>query len=151
VNGGLNYVDAKLIRFAARSSFESTILGSGNLAVVSDGYRPRGVPAITGNVGVTFHGEYRDHPWYLRTDVLYTGDYYGDNEEFNRDPGAATVNLRVGADLRKGMTLEVFSTNLFDNKRLPPIAFTTPGIGGRKIFTPPPKLREVGIRLLADF
>ncbi len=152
LTGGFNYVDAQLVRFASRSSFESVILNSGSLAVVSDGYRPRGVPAITGNLGVTVHGELaNENAWYVRTDVLYTGDLYGDNEEFNRDPGAATVNLRAGVDLRKGLTLEVFSTNLLNLKRLPPIAFTTPGIGGRKIFTPVPKLRDVGMRLLAEF
>ena len=152
VAGGLTYVDSVLTSYQARSSFESVVLGSGNLSVVSDGFRPRGVPEWNGNLSLTVHGDMMDRGWYIRGDLLYEGGRYGDNEEFNLDPGAARYNLRAGIDINKNFTAEIYGNNITNLKRLPQIAFTTAGVGAnRKIFTGPPTLREVGVRLLADF
>ncbi|MDX2221738.1 MAG: TonB-dependent receptor [Rhodospirillaceae bacterium] len=152
LQAGVTYVDGKLTSYAARSTFESVVLGSGSLAVVSDGYRPRGAVEWTGNLSATVHGDLMDRAWYIRGDALYEGGRYADNEEFNLDPGATRYNLRGGIDLVDGVRGELYANNITNLKRLPAIAFTTTGVGAnRKIFTGPPTLREVGVRFLADF
>lgn len=152
LQGGLTYVDSVLTNFAARSTFESVVLGSGSLSVVLDGYRPRGVPAWNANLSLTVHGDVMERGWYVRGDMLYEGDRYADNEEFNRDPGAARYNLRGGLDVNENFTVELYGNNITNLKRLPAIAFTTAGVGAnRKIFTGPPTLRELGVRVLANF
>ncbi len=152
IAGGVTFVDSVLTDYAARSTFESVVLGSGSLSVVSDGYRPRGVPEWNGNLSLTVHGDAMDRAWYVRGDLLYEGGRYGDNEEFNLDPGAARYNLRAGIDLTENFTAEIYGNNITNLKRLPSIAFTTTGVGAnRKIFTGPPTLREVGVRVLSTF
>lgn len=152
LQGGVTYVDSKLIEYAARSTFESVVLGSGSLAVVSNGYRPRGAPKWIGNLSATIHGTFADREWYIRGDALYEGGRYGDNEEFNLDPGATRINVRAGVDINEMVRTEIYANNARNSKRLPAIAFTTTGVGtNRKIFTGPPTLREVGVRVLADF
>lgn len=152
LSGGMIFVDSELVEYAARSSFEFFVLGSGTLAVVADGFRPRGVARWHGNFSATAHGDLFNRAAYLRGDVLYTGGFFADNLEFNKIDGAARVNLRGGIELGENATVEVYAKNLTDSRQLPTIAFTTFGFGAdRKIFTPPPNKREVGLRLLLDF
>lgn len=152
LTAGLTYVDSELVSYGSRSSFEFFVLGSGSLTVSSDGFRPRGIPEWYGNLSATVYGDFGDRSWYLRGDALYEGGRYADNEEFNLDPGATKFNLRGGIDLNEGTSVELYANNLTNNKRLPVIAFTTFGLGpDRKIFTGPPTLREVGVRILAEF
>lgn len=152
VTAGLTYVDSELVRYASRSSFEFFVLGSGTLSVVSDGFRPRGIPEWYGNLSATVYGSIADREWYIRGDALYEGARFADNEEFNKDPAATKFNLRGGIDLVEGTSIELYANNLTNSKRLPVIAFTTFGLGAdRKIFTGPPTLREVGVRILAEF
>lgn len=152
LQGGMIFVDSELKSYAARSSFEFFVLGSGTLSVVADGFRPRGVAKWHGNFSATVHGPIAGKEGYLRTDVLYTGGQFADNLEFNKVDGAAKINLRGGMELNDNTIVEVYVKNLTDNRQLPTIAFTTFGLGpDRKIFTPAPPKREFGARLLVDF
>ncbi|WP_230293619.1 TonB-dependent receptor [Croceicoccus sp. Ery5] len=151
IGAGLLWVDAELLDYAARSSFESAVLGSGTLAVVSDGYRPKGVSEWSGNLNLTVHGDVAGHESYVRSDFLYRGSFYAENQEFNKIDGALKINLRAGTDLAEGLTFELYGKNITDNRQLDPIAFTTSGPNGRKIFTPPTIARELGARLMFNF
>ena len=152
LGGGLVYVDPKLVSYASRSSFEFSVLGSGSLSVVSDGYMPKGVSRWSGNFNATVRGDIADRAAYARVDVLYRGGFYAENLEFNRIAGAVRLNARAGIEAVDGITVEVYGKNLTDVRQLDPISFTTTGVGAnRKIFAPPTIAREIGVRALFNF
>ena len=150
IQGGLTFNDAELIEFASRGSFDQVIFGSGFLATDNTGNRPGQVPKWSGSLSATVHGDVMDRAWFLRGDMLYEGSMFMDNSEFNKNKGAARINLRAGIDLVDDTAIEAYVTNVTNNKRLPAGA-TTNGVGGRKTFGPPYEKRRFGVRLLANF
>ena len=82
---------------------------------------------------------------FFRTDFFYESPKWADYSEWNRTKSMFRINARVGIDLTDNSTLEVFGTNLTDNKVLPNTNGTTTGPGGnRKVFTAGYPKREYG-------
>ena len=150
IQGGLTFTDAELTTFASRGSFDQVIFGSGFLATDNAGNRPGQVPKWSGSISATVYGDMMDRGWFLRGDLLYEGSMFMDNNEFNKNKGAARINLRAGIDIVEDTTFEVYVTNVTNNKRLGS-GGTTNGIGGRKTFGPPYEKQRFGARLLANF
>jgi iron complex outermembrane receptor protein len=152
LSGGLLWVDAELVDYAGRSSFDTAVLGSGSLAVSANGNRPKGVAEWSGNIVATVHGPVFGREAYLRGDAIYRGSFFADNNAFDLINDVVNLNLRAGIEAVDGITFELYGKNLTDNRQLDPVAFTTTSIGSnRKIFTPVPTAREVGVRALIDF
>jgi iron complex outermembrane recepter protein len=151
INSSLGWVDAKLTDYLSRGSVETAILNSGNLSVDNSGNKPRYVPEWSASFGPTVHGTVLDRAWYVRADVLYESGFFVDFSQVDYNPGAIKVNARAGIDVVPGTNLEVYITNLTNNKRLP-TGSTTPGPGGNRIvFTESYLKREVGIRVRSNF
>ncbi len=152
VTGTFAYQDNRLVTFSSRGSNESNVLGSGPLSVVNDGNRVRNTPTITGSFSPTLMGAIGDREWFIRTDFLYEGATWADYSQFNRAPDRFEINMRAGIDLFEGTTLEVYGTNLTDQRTLNLNGGTTGFISlDRKAFSEPPQKREFGLRLRAEF
>jgi len=119
--------------------------------VASDGNPVRNHPEWTGSISPVFTGMMGDRGWFVRADYLYTGRHYVDYSRFNQNAARKQVNVRAGIDLYEGTTLELFGTNIFNDKTLPTTAGTTTAAGARKVFTGVYQASEVGIRLNAEF
>ena len=152
IRGTLTYVDAIMESFSSRGSNESALLGSGALSVVNDGNVARNTPAWTVSLSPTILSEFAGRELFFRTDFFYESAKWGDYSEWNRTKSMFRINARVGIDLTDNSTLEVFGTNLTDNKVLPNTNGTTTGPGGnRKVFTAAYPKREYGVRVRASF
>ncbi len=152
IRGTLTYVDAIMTSFSSRGSNESSLLGSGVLSVVNDGNVARNTPAWTASLSPTILSEFAGREVFFRTDFFYESAKWADYSEWNRTKSLFRINARVGIDLIENSTLEVFATNLTNNKVLPNTNGTTTGPGGaRKVFTAGYQPREFGVRLRASF
>ncbi len=151
VVGTVGWTHARLTSYLARGTVETAILNSGNLSVSSSGLRPRYVPNWTGSIGPTIHGTIGKRAWFVRADVLYEGGFYVDFDQLDYNPGAAKVNLRAGLDITPKSTIEVYVSNLTDNKRVLPGSTTTGPGGNRIVFTEAYQRREFGVRARAEF
>ena len=152
IRGTLTYVDAIMESFSSRGSNEFVVLGSGALSVVNDGNEARNTPKWTASLSPTFLGEFVGREFFFRTDFFYESPKWADYSEFNRTKSMFKINARVGFDLTENSTVEVFGTNLTDNKVLPNTNGTTSGPGGsRKAFTAGYLRREYGVRVRASF
>ena len=152
IRGTLTYVDAIMASFSSRGSNESALLGSGVLSVVNDDNVARNTPAWTASLSPTVLTEFAGREFFFRADFFYESAKWADYSEWNRTKSLFRINARVGTDLTENSTLEVFGTNLTDNKVLPNTNGTTTGPGGsRKVFTAGYPKREFGVRLRASF
>ncbi len=152
IRGTLTYVDAIMTSFSSRGSNEFIVLGSGGLSVVNDGNEARNTPKWTASLSPTILSEFAGRELFFRTDFFYESPKWADYSEFNRTKSIFRINARVGVDLTENSTVEVFGTNLTDNKVLPNTNGTTSGPGGsRKAFTAGYQRREFGVRLRASF
>ena len=152
VRGTLTFVDAIMESFSSRGSNESSLLGSGVLSVVNDGNEARNTPKWTASLSPTVLGELGGREWFFRTDFFYESPKWADYSEWNRTKSMFRINARWGIDVTENSTVEVFGTNLTDNKVLPNTNGTTTGPGGaRKVFTAGYPKREFGVRLRASF
>ena len=152
IRGTLTYVDAIMSSFSSRGSNEFVVLGSGTLSVVNDGNEARNTPKWTASLSPTILGEFVGREVFFRTDFFYESPKWADYSEFNRTKSLFRINARLGFDLMDNTTVEVFGTNLTDNKVLPNTNGTTSGPGGsRKAFTAGYLRREFGVRVKASF
>ena len=152
IRGTLTYVDAIMTSFSSRGSNEFIVLGSGGLSVVNDGNEARNTPKWTASLSPTVLGQLFGREYFFRTDFFYESPKWADYSQFNRTKSIFRINARVGFDLTENSTLEVFGTNLTDNKVLPNTNGTTSGPGGsRKAFTAAYQRREYGVRVRASF
>ena len=152
IRGTLTFVDAVMTSFSSRGSNEFSVLGSGALSVVNDGNEARNTPKWTMSLSPRILGEFGEREWFFRTDFFYESPKWADYSEWNRTKQIFRINARAGIDLTENSTLEVFCTNLTDNKVLPNTNGTTTGPGGsRKAFTAMYPRREFGVRLKASF
>ncbi len=152
IRGTLTYVDAVMASFSSRGSNEFVVLGSGPLSVVNDGNEARNTPKWTASLSPTILGNFAGREFYFRTDFFYESPKWADYSEFNRTKSLFRINARVGFDLMDNTTVEVFGTNLTENKVLPNTNGTTSGPGGsRKAFTAAYPKREFGVRVRASF
>ncbi|MYA31032.1 MAG: TonB-dependent receptor [Gammaproteobacteria bacterium] len=152
IRGTLTYVDAIMASFSSRGSNEFAVLGSGTLSVVNDDNEARNTPKWTASLSPTMIGNFAGREFYFRTDFFYESPKWADYSEWNRTKSLFRINARVGFDLMDNTTVEVFGTNLTDNKVLPNTNGTTTGPGGsRKAFTAGYPKREFGVRVRASF
>lgn len=152
IRGTLTYVDAIMSSFSSRGSNESSLLGSGVLSVLNDGNVARNTPDWTASLSPTILSEFAGYEFYFRTDFFYESAKWADYSEWNRTKSLFRINARVGFDLMDNMTVELFGTNLTENKVLPNTNGTTTGPGGsRKVFTAAYPKREFGVRVKASF
>lgn len=149
------YSNGVMKEYFNRGSNESTVLLPPGLpsstAVSSAGNPVRNHPEWSGSLSPVFTGEVGERQWFIRGDYIYIGKHFTDYSAYNINKARKQVNLRAGIDLLDGTMIEVFGTNLFNNKRLPTSSGTTFGFGGRKIFTGPYQAFEWGVRLSAAF
>ena len=152
IRGTLTYVDAIMASFSSRGSNEFVVLGSGPLSVVNDGNEARNTPKWTASLSPTILSNFAGREFYFRTDFFYESPKWADYSEFNRTKSLFRINARVGFDLMDNTTVEVFGTNLTENKVLPNTNGTTSGPGGsRKAFTAAYPKREFGVRVRTSF
>ena len=152
IRGTVTYVDAIMTSFSSRGSNESSLLGSGVLSVLNDGNVARNTPEWTASLSPTIFSEFAGREFFFRTDFFYESPKWADYSEWNRTKSMFKINARLGFDLTENSTVEVFGTNLTDNKVLPNTNGTTTGPGGsRKAFTAGYLRREFGVRVKASF
>ncbi len=151
LTGQVAYSNGVMTDYSNRGSNEFSVLGSGTLAVESDGNGVRNHPEWSGSLSPVFTGEWNDREWFIRADYIYIGSHWTDYSNLNRNGARKQTNVRVGMDLLNGSMIEVFGTNIFNSKNLPTTSGTTFGLGGRKIFTGPYQAFEWGVRLTAAF
>ena len=152
VRGTLTYVDAIMASFSSRGSNESAVLGSGVLSVSNDGNVARNTPDWTASLSPTILSEFAGYEFYFRADFFYESAKWADYSEWNRTKSLFRINARLGFDLTENSSVEIFGTNLTDNKVLPNTNGTTTGPGGsRKVFTAAYPKREFGVRVRASF
>ena len=158
IRGTLTYVDAIMTSFSSRGSNEYIVLGSGALSLVNDGNEARNTPKWTASVSPTILSQIAGQEFYFRADFFYESPKWADYSEWNRTKSIFRINARVGFDLTEDSTVEVFGTNLTDNKVLPNTNGTTGSTIGtpnpgffRKAFTAGYQRREFGVRLKASF
>ena len=152
IRGTVTYVDAIMTSFSSRGSNESALLGSGVLSVLNDGNVARNTPEWTASLSPTIFSEFAGREFFFRTDFFYESPKWADYSEWNRTKSMFKINARLGFDLTENSTVEVFGTNLTDNKVLPNTNGTTTGPGqSRKAFTAGYLRREFGVRVKASF
>ncbi len=107
----VDYKDTKWTQF-----YNSTLAGFAGGTSYFTGNELSRVPAVTG----TFNTTYNDHligpwDWHARADVIYTGSMWESDINIAKTNAFTRVNARIGID-KGDLTLEVFATNLTNNK-----------------------------------
>jgi iron complex outermembrane receptor protein len=158
--GEVDYTNARWANFFYSALSSATGVGvlNGN-AYYFDGKELGKQPKWTASVNSTYKvpGVYQNFDGYVRGDVLYTGKSWESDMNYARVNGYTKVNLRAGV-ANKGVTVELFAKNLFNNKdwlyayrganlQLQPLtSFSQQGV-----YVQPGDPREVGVRLAYRF
>ena len=138
--------------FSSRGTLEQVVLNSGTSSVVADGNPIRYNIKWTGSFSPTIQGEIGERQWYVRSDVVYTGKSYADYSNFNTIGSSKKVNLRAGIDVREGTLIEVYGTNIFQDKQLPSGSTTTTAVNNnREVVLPIINRRDIGVKVTAKF
>lgn len=137
-----------------KNYYNSTESGFAGGAARFDGNQLTRVPHINLALNSTYTAPLvANWSWFTRGDVYFQGKAFADNENIAVIDPYARVNLRIGVQ-KKDTTIEVFSTNLFDDKHWdyaykltdlaasPLTSFTHQGVG---VYAP--DRREIGVRL----
>ena len=152
LSGQLGYNDGKMKTFSSRGTLEQVVLNSGTSSVVADGNPIRYNIKWTGSFSPTIQGEIGERQWYVRSDVVYTGKSYADYSNFNTIGSSKKVNLRAGIDVREGTLIEVYGTNIFQDKQLPSGSTTTTAVNNnREVVLPIINRRDIGVKVTAKF
>ncbi len=152
LSGQVAYNDGTMKSFSSRGSHEQIVLNSGSLSVVADGNPIRNNIKWSGSFSPTINGDLGERQWFVRGDIVYAGKSYADYSNFNTIGSSTKVNLRAGIDVREDMVLEVYGTNLFQDKQLPSGSSTTTGaLNNRKAFLPVINRRDIGVKVSAKF
>jgi iron complex outermembrane receptor protein len=150
-----DYKDAKWVKYA-NSSF-NTFAGLSSAA--GDVYRADGnhmgrVPALQGTLSSTYRGKIdADTSWYVRGDLAYTGSAWDSDLNIVKTDAYTRANARLGLE-KDNMTLELFSTNLFNDKTWDYAAITVALSGNftqRAVLVQPAQKREFGLRASYKF
>ncbi len=119
LEGTFNIADTKIKRTFSTDSLAVT----GNASPV--GTRLPFYPKYSGSVSATYEREIADgYNGFVRADLIYTGRQYESEANLAYTAPSATVNLRVGVD-HDWYRVELFGTNIFDNKTPTSLARTT--------------------------
>ena len=89
----------------------------GRLTVVdADGKELPRVPDVTFSVASTYrHKVNDDWTWFLRGDAIYTGRGWDSEANIVQNDPFTRVNARVGFE-KENLSVELYATNLFDNR-----------------------------------
>ena len=150
LSGSIGYNNGVMTNYSNFGSNESRGLNAPG-PVVSDGNPVRNNPEWTGSLSPVITGMWMDRAWFIRGDYLYTGKHFTDYSGYNTNGARKQVNVRAGIDMLDGVLLEVYGTNIFNDKTLPTTSGTTTAAGARKIFTGIYQALEYGVRLSASF
>ena len=150
LSGSIGYNNGVMTNYSNFGSNESRGLAAPG-PVVSDGNPVRNNPEWTGSLSPVITGMWLDRAWFIRGDYLYTGKHFTDYSALNQNGARKQVNVRAGIDMLDGVLLEVYGTNIFNDKTLPTTSGTTTAAGARKIFTGIYQALEYGVRLSASF
>ncbi len=123
-----------------------------------DGNYMTRAPKLTGSLNSTYTAALTGAwSWYTRGDLFYTDKSFADNQNIAVIAGYTRVNLHVGAR-NKETQIEVFATNLFDDKhwdsgyKLTDLAATPLTSFSRQgVAVYAPDRREIGVRLRQTF
>lgn len=152
----VDYKNAKWRRYANSGFNVMTGLNS----AAGDVYRGDGnhlgrVPALSGTLSSTYRHEIGSNGWsyFVRGDALYTGKAWDSDLNIFKTDDYVRVNARIGFE-RENLTLELFSTNLFNNKTYDVVANTVELAGNftqRAAAVIPAQKREFGFRTQVKF
>ena len=119
-----------------------------------DGNKLGRVPRWSGTLSATYRGEIGgDWRYYVRGDALYTGRSWDSDVNAFQTDDFIRVNARIGVE-RENLTLELFSTNLFNDKTYDVVANTVELAGNfsqRAAAVVPAQRREIGLRAQFKF
>jgi hypothetical protein len=116
----------------------------------ADGNGLARVPKISGTLSSTYRGNLSNgFTWYVRGDALYTGSAWDSDLNLVKTNAYTRVNARFGVQ-RDNLTLEAYSTNLFDDKNWDYAGITVELSGNftqRAVLVAPAQRREFGLRV----
>ena len=119
-----------------------------------DGNHLGRVPGFEGTISSTYRCALaKDWKGYIRGDVLYTGSAWDRDLNVFKTKGYAHVNARIGLQ-HENLTLELFSTNLFNDKTYQYAAITVELSGNftqRAVLDQAADKREFGLRAQFKF
>lgn len=104
-----NVADTRILR--TFSSDSAALTGNGSPVGTQLPFYPK----VTATGSFTYNQPIGDLNAYVRGDMIYTGRQYETESNLAYTAPAATVNLRVGVDF-DGKRIELFGTNIFDNR-----------------------------------
>lgn len=155
IDGTIDFKDARWKRYANTGLNAFTGLNN----ALGDVYRGDGnylgrVPRWSGTLATTYRGQFGgDWGWYARADALYTGKAWDSDVNAFQTDAYVRVNARVGFT-HDDLTIELFSTNLFNDDTYDGIANTVELAGNfsqRAAAVIPAQKREFGLRLQYKF
>ena len=118
VEGTFNIADTKILKTFSSDSLAVT--GNGSPVGTQLPYYPK----VTGTFSAAYNRPVRGGDAFLRGDLIYTGRQYETESNLAYTAPSATVNIRAGIDF-DGKRIELFGTNIFDNKTATSLARTT--------------------------
>lgn len=150
-------VDYKIPKW--KSYYDSSLNGflGGVGAVRFDGNELSRLSKLTAAMNSTYTAPlFNGWDWYTRGDVLYNGASYESNINLAKVSAYTRVNGRLGIT-RKDTTVELYATNLLDDKhwdyafKLTDLTGSPPTFAGQGVTVYAPDRREVGVRVRYTF
>jgi iron complex outermembrane receptor protein len=125
IGGGIAVQKSKFIRWGEAGLLRDLTGGQSPGAIVGNvsfgatqwkGNEMQRQPRATGNVNTTYRSTLNDTwDWFVRGDVYYTGKAWDSTANIVKSDDYFRVNARLGVE-REDLTIEIYSTNLFNDK-----------------------------------
>ncbi len=153
----VDYKDAKWVKYST-TAFNSFLFPTG--AVAGDRYRGDGnklarVPALSGSIAVNYTGSLSDDwSYFVRPELVYVGKAWDSDLNIFQTDAYTRANLRLGLKRGDNLTVELFSTNLFNDKTWDYAGITVELQGSfadRAVLALPAQKREIGLRTQFKF
>ena len=149
-----DYKDPKWLRYANSGFNAFAGLTTPGSVYRGDGNSLGRVPNLSGTLSGTYRGSFGDKwHWYARGDALYTGKAWDSDLNIFKTPDYVRVNASIGVQFEH-VTVELFSTNLFNDKHFDGVANTVALTGDftqRALAVIPAQKREFGLRTQFKF
>jgi iron complex outermembrane receptor protein len=113
----LRWGEAGLLRDLTGGQSAGAVVGNANFGATQwKGNEMQRQPRATGNLNTTFRDSFNDTwEWFVRGDMTYTGKAWDSTANIVKSEDYFRVNARIGVE-REDVTLEIYSTNLFNDK-----------------------------------